>query len=126
LASNEIDLEATQLEVNMKRILGWGNTSTDYPVPEPARQYLEKVAGEPRNLKNITVDQLIEKIPASNLPPNSQVSADPEDRLRHARGQSLNDWIDMCDGLVNTFPDGIAYPASEVSTDHDYQIPDYL
>jgi len=97
----------------MKRILGWGNTSTDYPVPEPARQYLEKVAGEPRNLKNITVDQLIEKIPASNLPPNPQVSTDPEDRLRHARGQSLNDWIDMCGVLVNTFPDGIAYPASD-------------
>ncbi len=98
----------------MKRILGWGNLATEYPVPEPARQYLENVVGKPRNLQNISVNQLIEKVPAaSNLPSHPLISTESEDRLRHARGQSLNDWIDMCDGLVDTFPDGVAYPKSD-------------
>lgn len=97
----------------MKRIQGWGNMETDYPVPEPAQQYLESVVGKPRPVKNASVESLIKKVPSSNLPKHPLVSTDAEDRLRHARGQSLNDWIDMQDGLVNTFPDGVAYPSSD-------------
>lgn len=97
----------------MKRIQGWGNIDTDYPVPEPAQQYLESVVGKPLALKNAGVESLLKKIPHSKLPKHPLVTTDPEDRLRHARGQSLNDWIDMLDGLVNTFPDGVAYPTSD-------------
>ena len=97
----------------MKRIQGWGNKETDYPVPEPARVYLEKVVGKPHHQANISIDDLIRKIPPSRLPSHPLINIDPEERLRHARGQSLNDWIDMQDGLVNTFPDGVAYPESK-------------
>jgi len=97
----------------MKRIQGWGKSSTDYPVPYPARRYLERVVGKPQNLENVPVEDLINQVPSSKCPPHSKISADPEDRLRHARGQSLKDWIDMCDGLVNTFPDGVAYPETD-------------
>ena len=97
----------------MKRIQGWGNTETDYPVPEPARVYLEKVVGKPLKLENISIKELLNKIPNSNLPTHPLISIDPEERLRHARGQSLNDWVDMNDGLINTFPDGVAYPETE-------------
>jgi len=97
----------------MKRIQGWGNTSTDYPVPEPARAYLENVVGKPHRLKNVEIEQLIRKIPEADLPSHPRITTDPEERLRHARGQSLNDWIDMYDGLVNTFPDAVAYPQSD-------------
>jgi len=97
----------------MKRIQGWGNIQTDYPVPESARAYLENVVGKPHQLHNSSISALLQKVPASRLPTHPLISTDPEVRLRHARGQSLNDWVDMFDGLVNTFPDGVAYPQTD-------------
>lgn len=97
----------------MKRIQGWGNTATDYPVPEPAQKYLKNVVGEPAQLINASIENLIKKIPPANCPAHPLISTDPEERLRHARGQSLNDWVDLCDGLIDSFPDGVAYPVSK-------------
>jgi alkyldihydroxyacetonephosphate synthase len=97
----------------MKRIQGWGNIETDYPVPEPALAYLEKVVGKSNTPQNIPISLLIRKVPTSQLPPHPLITTDPEERLRHARGQSLMDWVDMYDGLVNTFPDGVAYPETD-------------
>ena len=97
----------------MKRIQGWGNIQTDYEVPEPARNYLKKVIGQPNKLQNAAIQDLIQKIPTSQLPELPLISTDPEDRLRHARGQSLGDWVDMCDGLISTFPDGVACPETD-------------
>ncbi len=97
----------------MKRIQGWGNKETDYPVPEPASHYLENVVGPPHQLQKLSTDDLLKKVPPSTIPKHPLITTDPEERLRHARGQSLNDWVDMYDGLVNTFPDGVAYPTSE-------------
>ncbi|MDY6846060.1 MAG: FAD-binding oxidoreductase [Chloroflexota bacterium] len=97
----------------MKRIQGWGNKETDYPVPEPAKRYLEEVVGKAATLRNQPVEDLLKKVPDAKLPPHPLIKTEPADRLSHARGQSLNDWVDMCDGLVDTFPDGVAYPTSE-------------
>ena len=97
----------------MKRIQGWGNTTTDYPVPEPAKRYLENVVGKPESLKNIPIEDLLAKVPPTRLPSHPDISTEPQERLRHARGQSLPDWVDMFDGLINTFPDGVAYPTTE-------------
>ncbi len=97
----------------MKRIQGWGNSETDYPVPEPAQEYLAQTVGQPHNLTNITLEELLKKVPQSMLPSHPGILVDAETRLRHARGQSLNDWIDICDGLVDTFPDGVIFPKTE-------------
>ena len=40
------------------------------------------------------------------------IKTDPETRVRHARGQSLPDWLEMHSGNVDTFPDGVAFPES--------------
>lgn len=37
----------------------------------------------------------------------------PQERLRHARGQSLPDWIALRYGVVDTFPEGVAYPETD-------------
>jgi len=97
----------------MKRIQGWGNIETDYPVPESARDYLEKVVGKPPVPKNMPVEELLKKVPPSRLPAHPLVTTDPEERLRRARGQSLNDWVDMYDGLIDSFPDGVTMPTTD-------------
>ncbi len=97
----------------MKRIQGWGNQKTDYPVPDPAIAYLEHVVGKPHKLQNKPVADLLAKIRPSDIPPHPLITTNTEERLRHARGQSLRDWVDMYDGLVNTFPDGVAYPVAD-------------
>jgi alkyldihydroxyacetonephosphate synthase len=47
----------------------------------------------------------------SRLPDHPLVSRDPEDRVRHARGQSLPDWIALRSGRLGAVPDGVARPA---------------
>lgn len=96
----------------MKRIQGWGNVETDYPVPEPAKRYLAGAVGAPLQLKDTTLEELVTKVPDSRLKPNPMVSTDAIERLGHARGQSTRDWVEMRDGLIQTFPDGVAYPGS--------------
>ena len=64
--------------------------------------------------KLLFLNQLIEKVPQSTIPSHPLLTDDREERLRHARGQSLNDWIDMYGGLVDTFPEAVAYPTSDV------------
>jgi len=97
----------------MKRIQGWGNTKTNYLVPEAAQQYLSKTVGYPLKLVNASQEFLLRKVPPSKLHPYPGILIDPEIRLRHARGQSLGDWIDMGDGSVDTFPDGVIFPSNE-------------
>jgi len=97
----------------MKRIQGWGNIETDYNVPEAAQKYLTQTVGAPLKLTNAPLEVLLGKVPPSKLPPYPGILIDPESRLRHARGQSLNDWVDLCDGTVDTFPDGVIYPSNE-------------
>ena len=96
----------------MKRLQGWGDVNTTYPVTEPARAFLTEVVGAPLNLKDASPEDIIAKIPKSKLKPHPLITTDPLERLQHARGQSASDWVDMCDGLIDTFPDGVAYPSS--------------
>jgi alkyldihydroxyacetonephosphate synthase len=41
------------------------------------------------------------------------VSDEAEDRVWHARGQSLPDWIALRSGRIPAFPDGVAYPTTD-------------
>ena len=51
-------------------------------------------------------------VPGSRLPSHSLISVEPVDRVRHARGQSVPDWIALRSGRIGAFPDGVAYPRS--------------
>ena len=93
----------------MKRIQGW-EIETDYRCPKPAQFILE--SSKPHHQKHLHRGTHSQNSPYPPICP-PLINTDPEQRLRHARGQSLNDWIDMCDGLVNTFPDGVAYPETD-------------
>ena len=41
------------------------------------------------------------------------IHTDPTERLLHARGQSLPDWVAIRSGEVGSYPDAVAYPKSE-------------
>src|SRR5690606_36898114 len=45
-----------------------------------------------------------------HLPGRDLIRVDAAERLRHARGQSLPDWVALRSGRIPTFPDGVAYP----------------
>lgn len=97
----------------MKRWNGWGDENTDYPVPPDALAYLQEVVGKPEGFTDVTLEETIQKVPKSKLKHHPLITTDAEARIRHARGQSMNDWIDMREGLLDTFPDGVAYPKND-------------
>ncbi len=97
----------------MRRWNGWGDDTYTYPLPDSAARFVEKLVGPGNPPQEATMDGIIQAMPASRLPAHPLVSTEPEDRLRHARGQSLPDWIAMRSGCIQAFPDGVAYPLSE-------------
>ncbi len=58
-------------------------------------------------------EDLARRVPASRLPSHPLIDRDRVLRLRYARGHSLPDWIALHYGSINSFPDGVARPASE-------------
>ncbi len=97
----------------MKRWNGWGDETTTYPLPDSAARYLADQIGEGPQLADASLPELLACIEKSRLPAHPLISTSSEERLRHARGQSLADWIALRSGQIETFPDGVAYPASD-------------
>ncbi len=97
----------------MKRWNGWGEESTDYPLPLSAGRYLAGKVGEGLSLPDAAWDGVLAGVPESRLAPHALITTEPAERVRHARGQSLPDWIAMRSGRFGLFPDGVAYPFSE-------------
>ncbi|MFT5766991.1 MAG: alkyldihydroxyacetonephosphate synthase [Halioglobus sp.] len=98
----------------MRRWNGWGNDGSDYEtvLNESARQVLDTLIGESTPLPQATIEQVIAKVPPSRLPQHALVDQQADVRVRHARGQSLPDVLQMRGGEVDTFPDGVAFPES--------------
>lgn len=97
----------------MRRWNGWGDEATTYPLPDSAARYLADLIGEGPRLDDVGLTQVIDSVPASRLSVHPLISIDPESRLRHARGQSLPDWINLRSGHITSFPDGVACPTSD-------------
>jgi alkyldihydroxyacetonephosphate synthase len=97
----------------MRRWNGWGDDATTYHLPASAARYLEGLIGKSQSLPDAPLEQVIAGVGASQLAPEPGIVTDPAARLRHARGQSLPDWVAMRSGRVGAFPDGVAYPASD-------------
>lgn len=96
----------------MRRWNGWGEEGEAYPLSERAKALLQDRLGPGMPPKDATLEEVLARVPPSRLPPHPLVSPDPEARLRHARGQSLPDWIALRSGRLSAFPDGVAYPTT--------------
>ncbi len=97
----------------MKRWNGWGDESTDYPLPSLAEDYLADFFNGKKNLPpDATLQEVIKSVPVSPFKNQELINVDPEQRLRHACGQSLPDWINLRSGRIPRFPDGVIFANS--------------
>ena len=96
----------------MRRWNGWGDDSNSYPVKPAAREFIERMLGPGASLPEASLDSVLAQVPPSRLPEHPLVSTDALERVRHARGQSLPDWLAMRSGEFGVFPDGVAFPAT--------------
>jgi len=94
----------------MKRWNGWGNIATLYPLPDSSLDFLQARLGPLTAFQDSSLDSVLAAVPESKLPFHPLIDTKPETRLRHARGQSLPDWVALNHCRVETFPDGIAFP----------------
>ena len=94
----------------MRRWNGWGDDSVIYPLHDSAAHYLKSLVGHGVPVADTPLENLIEDIPPSRLKSHVLITTEPLERLKHARGQSMPDWLAMRNGLALTCPDGVAYP----------------
>jgi alkyldihydroxyacetonephosphate synthase len=97
----------------MRRWNGWGDDAVDYPLYEGPLRFLEALVGAGTPPHDATLEEVVAMVPPSRLSRHPLMSDDPAERVRHARGQSLPDWIALRSGQELVFPDGVAYPTSD-------------
>jgi len=94
----------------MKRWNGWGDEANKLDLPSSADAFLLAKVGTTTPLIDAKLEDVINQVPDSRLPSHRLFNRDPEERIRHARGQSLPDWLAMRSGDFEYFPDGVAFP----------------
>ena len=94
----------------MRRWNGWGDASFHLPLPAAGQDFLKTRIGAASPLSEATLEQVCAEVPESRIPERPGVHTDPETRVRHARGQSLADWLAMRSGDFGLFPDAVALP----------------
>jgi alkyldihydroxyacetonephosphate synthase len=98
--------------VIVRRWNGWAEESRHPTLPPSALRLIEAELGPGHPTPDAALAEVVAGVPASRLKPNPLVSLDPEDRVRHATGQSLPDWIALRSGRLPSIPDGVARPAT--------------
>ncbi len=96
----------------MRRWNGWGEDSIQYPLPAGASRFLAARLGQGTLSQDVSFDDVLKAVPGSRLPLHPLVNTDAAERVRHARGQSMPDWVALRGGRIGAFPDGVAYPIS--------------
>lgn len=97
----------------MRRWNGWGDTSVMYHFPASAARYLAQMIGDGAPTPDAPFEQVVASVPPSRLARHALISTDAAERARHARGQSMSDWIALRAGRLGVFPDGVAYVQSD-------------
>jgi len=95
-----------------RRWNGWGDLPICYHLSDSAFDFLEGKLGRLTPILDASLDEVLACAPPSRLVQHPQISTTPEDRLRHARGQSLPDWVALRSGRIPVFPDGVSYPTN--------------
>jgi alkyldihydroxyacetonephosphate synthase len=94
----------------VRRWNGWAEEDATPRIADEALRLLEAAIGPGRPTPDVPLDHVVARVPPSRLPDRPFISSDPEDRIRHATGQSLPDWIALRSGRLVAVPDGVARP----------------
>jgi alkyldihydroxyacetonephosphate synthase len=100
----------------MRRWNGWGDEAVNDELPAGGAAAIERVIGPAVRPRDATLAEVVERVPETRLPRHRLVDAAAETRVRHARGQSLPDWVALRTGRLDAVSDGVAFPidAAEV------------
>lgn len=96
----------------MQRWNGWGDTDIQHPIKPEALAFLKENLGDGRITPDADLKDVVETVPESRLAEHPLITTKAEERIRHATGQSLSDWVAFKSGQIPVFPDGVAYPYS--------------
>ena len=94
-----------------RRWNGWGDESVEEHVPDRAMTLLRELVGPSSRPVDASLDSVLAGVPPSRLDAGGDFDTDPLERVRHARGQSLPDWIALRSGRLGAVPDAVARPA---------------
>ena len=97
----------------MRRWNGWGDEAVSFPLPATATAFLAEKLGPARQPRDAPLETVLRSVGTPRLPRHPLVVSTAEERVRHACGQSLGDWIALRFGRIRAFPDGVAYPTSD-------------
>lgn len=97
----------------MRRWNGWGDEANKMDLPETGDVFLKEYVGAASPLADASFESVLSSVPESRLAEHPLIDRDKEVRLRHARGQSLPDWLAMRSGKFELFPDGVALPETK-------------
>ena len=99
----------------MRRWNGWGDDAVSTTLPPFARELLVSIVGPPSPTQDAAFAAVVATVPASAIPSGPGLDTDPSTRLRHARGQSLPDWIALRSGRVGRVPDAVVRPGDSAA-----------
>jgi alkyldihydroxyacetonephosphate synthase len=99
--------------VGVRRWNGWiDEGATEPELPASAIRLLEAQLGPGTRPRDARLEDVLGALPTSRLPAEPGWATEPEDRLRHSRGQSLPDWIALRSGRLGRVADAVARPTS--------------
>ncbi len=89
---------------------GWGYENVYIDIPCKAKELLTDTVGHGKSQRDYPLKEYLDKVPPSRLGSHPLIITDPRERIFHAHGQSLPDWIAFRGGALDRFPDGVAFP----------------
>lgn len=95
-----------------RRWNGWGYEKVNVDLDQRAKNLLESTIGKGKYQKDVPLEYCLNKIPASRLSRHPLITTAQNQRLFHAHGQSLPDWVVLRGGILDRFPDGVAFPVN--------------
>ncbi|HEU4844590.1 MAG TPA: FAD-binding oxidoreductase [Burkholderiaceae bacterium] len=96
----------------MRRWNGWGDDTIEFALGEDALGFLAQRIGSGTPFPDAAFGAACAQLRPSRLAPHRLIDTAAAVRLRNALGQSLPDWLRLRYGVIDTAPDGVAYPES--------------
>lgn len=89
---------------------GWGYESVYIDIPCKAKAFMTDTIGPGKHRQDFALNEYIKRVPPTRLSAHPLITTAPRERIFHSHGQSFPDWIAIRGGILDRFPDGVAFP----------------